>query len=50
MGLDEYMVSMLEWSIEMDEELSDEQLDMIDLTVQSVVYQMGWQDRVEIVR
>ena len=50
MGLDEYMVSMLEWSIEMDEELSDEQLDMIDLTIRSVVYQMGWQDRVEIVR
>lgn len=50
MELDEYMISMLEWSIDMDEELSDEQLDMIDLTVQSVVYQMGWQDRVEIVR
>ena len=50
MEVDEYIVSMLDWSIEMDEELSDEQLYMIDLTVQSVVYQMGWQDRVKIVR
>lgn len=46
MELDEYMISMLEWSIDMDEELSDEQLDMIDLTIRSVSLQMGWQDRI----
>ena len=49
MKLDEYIVSILDWYIEMGEELSDEQLDMIDLTIRSVVCQMGWQDRVEIV-
>jgi hypothetical protein len=46
MELDEYMVSILDWSIEMDEELSDEQLDMIDLTIRAVSLQMGWQDRI----
>ena len=50
MGPEEYLLSMLEWSAELDEEFSDEDIDNIDFTIRSIVSQMGWQAHIVDVR
>ena len=49
MELDEYMASIMEWAIELDDCFSDEDLDNIDFTIRSVIRQMGWSDSIRFI-
>lgn len=49
MELDEFMISILEWYTELEDTLSEEEIDRIDETIKAVACQMNWVDRITYV-
>ena len=50
MDLNEYMSSIMDWALDMEEELTDEELDDVELTVYAVASQLGWLNQIHFKR